>query len=124
MHKVFVYGTLLSKSVNPASRMVDAEVIGPAIAPGVIYDVAWFPGFKKDNHGPLVVGELIAVDDEGLERLDAYEGVPHLYQREEILVRDEEGKDHLAYVYVYNATPHPEDLIPSGDFIAHTMENV
>ncbi len=128
-HNVFVYGTLLSNSVNPAERMVDAEVIGPATIFGTIYNVSWFPGLKIPEvidlmMGDQVKGELITVDQEGLERLDAYEGCPHLYSRVKTVAWDESLKDEVeAYTYVYNGEVHPDDAIPAGDFIAYSKGN-
>lgn len=122
---VFVYGTLLSGSCNPAERMVDAEVVGPATAHGQIYDLGWFPGFKRQSTvegDSLVKGEVIRIDEEGLERLDAYEGVPSLYSRGEITAITDDGEAIPAYVYIYNGNVHEDDLIPHGDFIRHEAE--
>lgn len=127
---VFVYGTLLSEGSNPASAMVDAEVIGRATVPGVIYDLGWFPGFKRasvvDEDQSLVHGELIRVDEEGLERLDAYEGCPSLYHREEttvILTKDDWDDDLWAavpaYIYIYNGNVHEDDRVPTGEWIGY-----
>lgn len=123
---VFVYGTLLSGSCNPAGRMVDAEVVGPATIPGQIYDLGWYPGFKRQSvveEPSLVKGELIRIDEEGLERLDAYEGCPHLYSRAEITAITDDGEAIPAYVYEYNGNVHEDDVIPHGDFLQHEKEN-
>ncbi len=118
---VFVYGTLLSNGANPAERMVDAEVVGPASAPGIIYDLGWYPGYKADSEN-VVLGELIRIDEEGLERLDAYEGYPSLYKRLEIPVMTEDYETVPALVYVYNGNIHEDDVVPRGDWIAYAKE--
>lgn len=121
---VFVYGTLLSAATNPAERLVDAEVVTGAKVPGVIYDLGWYPGFKPlsvmaDRNGnmPEVLGELIKVDEEGLERLDAYEGCPSLYHRAETTVQTNAGEFVPAYVYVYNGNVHDDDRVVGGNWL-------
>lgn len=126
---VFVYGTLLSGASRPASAFVGADVLSTAYVPGAIYDLGWFPGFKTVSaieHGdylPEVKGELILVDEEGLERLDAYEGCPDLYSRQDITVKTEGGFFVPAFIYVYNGNVHKDDLVPHGDWLAHEKEN-
>ncbi len=122
---VFCYGTLLSQGSRPAAAFVNAEVLGKATAPGRIYDLGWFPGFKKceDIYDACeVIGELIAVDQIGLEHLDTYEGCPDLYRRDNTLVQMDDGTLKNAFVYVYNGQPHADDVIPEGDFIAYMKE--
>ncbi len=123
---VFVYGTLLSQGSNPAELMVNAEVVCPATAPGSIYDLGWYPGYKpsavdaeEDDWANGVLGELIRVDKEGLERLDSYEGYPGLYTRMEIPVTTEDYETVPALVYVYSGSIHPDDIIPHGDWLRY-----
>lgn len=124
-HNVFVYGTLLSAASNPAERLVDAKVISRGTVPGFIYDLGWFPGYKplsvleEINH---VQGELISVDQEGLERLDAYEGCPSLYRRADTTVLTEEGEYVPAQIYIYNGQVHPDDVVPHGDWISYSHD--
>jgi gamma-glutamylcyclotransferase (GGCT)/AIG2-like uncharacterized protein YtfP len=123
---VFVYGTLLSAGANPAERMVDAEVVTGAKVPGVIYDLGWYPGFKQASalDDPSdVFGELIKVDEEGIERLDAYEGAPSLYTRAETTVQTNAGEFVPAFVYVYNGNVHDDDRIVGGNWLDYEKEN-
>lgn len=128
LNYVFVYGTLLSGGSRPASSFVDATVEFTGTVPGCIYDLGWFPGFKPvdiSDFGddlPLVKGEIISVTDEGLERLDAYEGCPDLYYREMIMAMTEEGHFIPVNIYVYNGTVHEDDVIQGGDWIAYEKE--
>lgn len=125
MHKVFVYGTLRSEAARPAEKFVDAKVLSRATVPGHIYDLGWFPGFK---HGSTldsphnVVGELIEVTDEALERLDAYEGVPDLYKRESTTALTYDGEYVPCFVYVYNGQVHNNDFVPHGDWVVYAKE--
>jgi gamma-glutamylcyclotransferase (GGCT)/AIG2-like uncharacterized protein YtfP len=117
---VFVYGTLRSDGSRPASSFVDAEVVGPATVVGLIYDLGWYPGFKPapiDEEDYLVYGELILVDEKGLNALDAYEGCPDLYTRQKWYAHTEDNYLQPTFIYVYNYEIDPEDLIVSGDYI-------
>lgn len=120
---VFCYGTLLSGSSNPAERLVNAEVVCHASAPGSIYDLGWYPGYQPHINDQPVLGELIRVDKEGLERLDAYEGYPGLYTRMEVPVTTENYETVPALVYVYNGKIHPDDIIPHGDWLRYEEED-
>jgi gamma-glutamylaminecyclotransferase len=81
---LFVYGTLkLGGSNHP--RLADQLLVGPArTVPGfTLYSLGEYPGLvsaSDDDFG--VNGELWAVDDASLARLDAFEGVDEgLYAR-------------------------------------------
>ena len=123
-HRIFVYGTLLSNAMRPASKMVGATVLSRASMPGVdMYDLGWFPGLKVGTGMASVVqGEIIEVDDEGLDRLDAYEGAPQLYRRQSLYAVDEEGVPVLCQTYIYNGPVNPNDLIDSGSWIEYSKE--
>jgi gamma-glutamylcyclotransferase (GGCT)/AIG2-like uncharacterized protein YtfP len=82
--RVFVYGTLLAREPNH-HVLGGAEFLGPArTAPAFdLYSFGPYPGLVAGGQ-TRVVGELYAVDDETLARLDWLEGYPHLYDRVEI----------------------------------------
>ena len=50
--------------------------------------------------GSVVWGALYRVDENCLKKLDEYEGVPNVYWRERVVVRDDEGKEYEAWVYI------------------------
>ena len=83
-HKVFVYGTLLTGECN--AHRAGCARRQKAWALGTIYDTGWrFPAFTK-NGRTRVAGEVLTVDDDGFRSMDALEGYPRLYRREQIRV--------------------------------------
>jgi gamma-glutamylaminecyclotransferase len=93
-HRVFVYGTLLAGERNH-HVLGEAVCLGPArTAPAFeLYDFGPYPGLVAGGK-TRVVGEVYAVDDATLARLDWLEGYPHLYDRQVI---DLEEGEAIAY---------------------------
>ena len=91
-NKIFVYGTL-KRGYNMERLVPDAKFIRETILFGYdIYDLGSYPGIKvaeqSDEHYPFVRGELWQVSDEGLARLDQYEG--SAYEKIMVAVEGEE----------------------------------
>ena len=109
---LFVYGTL--KTGQQSNHLLAGqEFLGPARTLPLyrLHLVDWFSGLVLDRDNGLVVhGELWAVDEPTLARLDEYEGAPGLFDREAIAVADHFG-DVQAYVFK-GANPAGA---PSGD---------
>src|SRR4051812_17504678 len=83
-HLIFVYGSLKRGGRN-AHELAGQKFVGPARSvPGYrLFDLGESPGmvaYPADTNG--VEGEIWAVDDARLARLDRFEGTPHLYRRE------------------------------------------
>src|SRR5262245_7136486 len=61
---LFVYGTLRFEYPNPLALKLKSQavLIGKGFAPGVLYDIGWYPGavFNADSR-TRVVGELYAL---------------------------------------------------------------
>lgn len=76
---VFVYGTLKKGYPMGDWLNANAEFIGHAITPGLLYDLGAFPGlkFSSSNHDVgKVHGQVFKVSDQKvLDRMDMYEGV-------------------------------------------------
>jgi gamma-glutamylcyclotransferase (GGCT)/AIG2-like uncharacterized protein YtfP len=104
MHKVFVYGSLLSGMGNHG-LLSSAKFIGTTkTTPHFkMMDLGWFPGVVEHHEGDSIIGEVYEVDDEQLYRLDRLEGYNSsnptmgLYNKKEI--NTEFGK---AIIYIYN----------------------
>jgi gamma-glutamylaminecyclotransferase len=83
---LFFYGTL--KTGGRANHLLaGAEFLRPAWTLPLyrLYGLGPFPGLVVDRaKGMAIHGELWAVDDALLSRLDRYEGVPGLFTREAI----------------------------------------
>lgn len=122
--ELFVYGTLrkgeradLCKSQNQFS----VSFIGKDEINGKLYHLGAYPGLKLINPAqqtfdmalPSVIGEVFLVRDESVGALlDAYEGYPTLYERDQVLSK--EGR--LLWVYIYNPMVTEDQLIETGDW--------
>ena len=108
---LFFYGTL--KSGEQSNYLLaDQEFVGPARTVPLyrLYGIGWHPGLVLDRASGLAIqGELWAVDDAILARLDEYEGTPDYFRREAIAIADHFGE---VQAYFYNGTVPPD--APSG----------
>ena len=143
----FAYGSNLSQE-QMLARCPSAEVVGVARLPG--YRLA-FAGFSQAWGGAVatvlrapaayVPGILYRVSGEDLARLDAFEGVPFVYDRRRRRVRDRADAVRLAQVYAlaeegWQGIPSPEyfrtihaayrtykfDVAPLSSALAFTRE--
>jgi gamma-glutamylaminecyclotransferase len=112
-HLVFVYGTLRQAYSNH-------QLIGDAYYYGIgstrdnyaMYIASGYPYVTSTEARYPIVGELYAIDDDTLDKLDKMEGHPRYYTRREIIV-DVEGVEYVAWMYFRN----PQGtLMPSGDY--------
>lgn len=120
MHKVFVYGSLLSGFYNHVV-LGDSTLLGVSKSPKgfAMLDLGYFPGVIKDDSSKGVIGEVYEVDDAILSRLDRLEGyLAHspergLYDRIEI-----DTKFGKAIIYIYNNHygRSKENLVEGGDW--------
>lgn len=90
-HRVFVYGTLLSGCHNNrllnTAKLLEERVKTPGNL--TMINLGGYPGIIEGGN-TVVKGELYAVDDATLERLDRLEGHPQYYQRKPIIVGTED----------------------------------
>ncbi|GJM03928.1 MAG: gamma-glutamylcyclotransferase [Rhodomicrobium sp.] len=121
---IFVYGTLKRSVANPMGAMMRsyANYVAEAIIAGRIYDLGPYPGLVLEDSGTAVYGEIYEITKPNalLALLDAYEGCaqddtqPHEFVRVLATVRDTDGVDYRAWVYVYQGQVDPSWLLPSG----------
>lgn len=52
------------------------------------------------KEGAIVWGALYEITEEDLEKLNKHEGYPASYKREKLIVKDDEGKEYKAWVYL------------------------
>lgn len=119
-HLVFVYGTLRQDEVNhdllARARFVAEARTEPCFE---LFDLGPFPAMSA-NGQTAVVGELYAVDDTTLARLDRLEGHPSFYQRTEIRLDD--GQEVQTYL-MDRTRMRGRARISSGDWRArHARE--
>lgn len=109
---LFFYGTL--KTGGQSNHLLaGAEFLGPARTLPLyrMYGIDWHPGLVVDQaNGTSIHGELWAVDDGLLARLDEFEGVSELFTRDAVAIADHFGE---VQVYFFNGVV-PADS-PCGD---------
>jgi len=127
IHRVFVYGTLLSGEGNHRRFMGEnATFVGPAFAPGFslfTHHGAFFPimaSVPACEPVAEVRGEVYEVNDETLASLDRLEGVPHHYQRVEITLTD--GSMAWAYTQPLRKATLSGARAIGGDWRAYLIE--
>lgn len=121
MHKVFVYGTLLSGMGN--NRLLkNSNLLGKAVTTNPHYlmiNLGWFPGVIEDIDGIKINGEVYEVDDDTLTNLDHLEGynslnpTSGLYNRKTI---DTNFGKAIIYIYNNRRAYHPSSVIKNGDW--------
>lgn len=96
LHRVFVYGSLKCGFEHHA-ELTGARLERLACtAPGFrLVDCGRYPALVRAPSG-VVYGEVHVVDSQLLARLDAFEDVPRLYQRER--VRLDDGSEAWAWL--------------------------
>ena len=114
MHVIFAYGTLRHGQGNHG-LLAAAQACGAAqTRVGYhLYYLGAYPGMVHEADG-YVVGELYAVDDDTLARIDALEEHPDYYRRQRIHLDD--GREVWAWLLPMDdvgAAPR----IPSGDWL-------
>jgi gamma-glutamylcyclotransferase (GGCT)/AIG2-like uncharacterized protein YtfP len=118
-HVIFVYGTLRKGQWNHhllvSSKFIEMAKTKRRYA---LYG-SGVPFLSRTKALTQVTGEVYAVDDGTLERLDDLEGHPNAYKREQAEVVLDDGTELKAWIYFYDRA-HGE-LIESGDFLQNTQ---
>jgi gamma-glutamylcyclotransferase (GGCT)/AIG2-like uncharacterized protein YtfP len=126
---LFVYGTLLSASLHPMARRLQAQarLLGNGSVPGLLYDFGAYPCAK---FGPelkqRVLGEVFALraGDPLLAAIDDYEDCANESEsqfglrRIKVAVTLDTGRRFEAWTYGLHQVPRPGRPIMSGDWIA------
>lgn len=110
---LFVYGTL-KRGCKNHRQLAGQRFLGEArTVPGYrLYDLGDYPGMVEvPEDGEGVWGEIWAVDEVALARLDAFEGVGEgLYRREPVRLLSPHGGGAMGvetYLYVRNFSGRP-----------------
>lgn len=113
MSRFFFYGTLKTGySANDLLRGAPSLGAITTHARYHLYRIAGFPGMVVGEATGGVRGELFEVEDECIEDLDQYEGVPHLFRREQIDLAD----GTKAWAYLYNRPIGDRKEIKNGEW--------
>jgi gamma-glutamylcyclotransferase (GGCT)/AIG2-like uncharacterized protein YtfP len=91
---VFIYGTL---KIDCCNHHVLRNIIGEIQRPIQVTTVNKYPLYKSEHYFPYledqpgigknIIGQLVEIDDDDLDKLDQFEGVPSLYKRGTIMVQ-------------------------------------
>ena len=113
IHRVFVYGTL-RRGAAQAGRMSDARWLGAGRVRGDLFRISWYPCVVLREEGDFVTGDVFAIDDDLLRKLDAYEGDE--YRRVRVMVEGDTPGE--AWMWEWAGEVPAESLIASGDWLA------
>ena len=101
---VFVYGTM-KRGMENHDRLKDAKYLGKYESirhlPMVADSSGYFPYVLNDKKGGFRIrGELYEIRHKTLMKaMDLFEGVPELYTRSKIYVKNKDAKTALAWIY-------------------------
>lgn len=116
-HNIFVYGSLRRGGWN--HHILAGAAFGGAAQTVEAYSLR-VDGLPMVHDAPPVSrihGELYAVDDEGLMRLDALEGHPHLYERRQVDVHRQGDEPGRAWLYFCRQDDPGGELLEHGDYM-------
>jgi gamma-glutamylaminecyclotransferase len=117
-HLIFTYGTLMRDEINhgllATARFVAEAHTEPCFE---LFDLGHFPAMSMGGQ-TVVRGEVYAVDDQTLVRLDRLEGHPEFYQRTPIRLAD--GREVQTYL-MNDVKTRRRPAILSGDWRAYRV---
>lgn len=126
---LFVYGTLLPGLAPPDVQPLIQRLqpLGPAGAPGRLYDLGEYPGAIFDPSSETrIAGYAFALPNDGpalLEQFDAYEGflpdnaLQSLFVRVRQTVTLADGRVVVCWAYHYNRAVGQAPLVADGDYV-------
>jgi len=123
---LFVYGTLRKETARHDLLQQLCEFIGIGTLQACLYQISYYPGLiKSDDPRQNVLGEVYRIKNHEMlfAELDDYEecsssfSEPHEYVRRQQMIMLSDGRQVLAWVYLYNRSTTGLKLITSGDFL-------
>lgn len=125
---LFVYGTLRRDTQSEMYHLLArfANFLGDATFQGELYLVDYYPGVVPSTRSEATVrGEVYRLFDPAkvLQKLDEYEEcgpeflqpAEYVRRKEHVLLKD--GRDIVAWIYIYNRSTDGLRRIESGDFL-------
>lgn len=117
--KMFVYGALRRGASNHW-RINGAEFLGETTLKGTLVKIDWYPGLVLSGKTP-VLGEVYAVDEELLAKLDEFEGLTNgsnegEYARVTAVVKVGSAK-HEVCVYEWQKGVADYEVVSNGDWL-------
>lgn len=88
-----------------------------------VYSTSWRGGVANIEENPesTVYGAVYLLDEAQLEKLDRYEGVPHLYHRRKVTVETDKTQ---VEAYVYVGTNPRQKVVPSSEYFALVVKGL
>ena len=105
MHKVFVYGTLMTGFENHL-YMSKSRLLGKGTTIKKFFMTARFIPFVSEmehENSNYILGEVYEVDSQSLNAIDRLEGHPDFYERKEVDVRLDDGSTMKCWMYINNS---------------------
>lgn len=117
-HTLFVYGTL-KRNCSNSHLLQSAQYLGEGITREqyAMY-VQGIPYVLKTEQRYCIHGELYTIDNKTLKRLDALEGHPDWYHREQVAILDANNQVITAWIYLY--PDRVGTLNPDGRYVQFT----
>ena len=124
LRKIFVYGSLNTPSNKFSRRLVkNSEQLWRGEIAGRLYYIGNYPGAVESNSAHKIYGKIYRINNANIfSELDKYEEYnktqpqKSLFIRKAVLVKDNKGKIHRAWVYFYNRPVKAKKLIKRGDY--------
>jgi gamma-glutamylcyclotransferase (GGCT)/AIG2-like uncharacterized protein YtfP len=134
IYNLFVYGSLRSGFRNPIYQYLTKyfHLLGEALVKGKLYDMGEYPVALPADEEKFISGELYTVNNprefswaigqlDDYEGLNAEEGEPSLYKREEVIAY-QDGKPVVAWIYWFNGDATDKPVIESGDLMQYLQQ--
>ena len=103
--KIIVYGTL-KRGFHNHRYCRNAVSIRECTIVGALFDTGWgFPAFRPDLGTDRIGAEIVEVPVRDIPAIDRLEGVPHLYEKQQIECELPDGTTEEATVYVMAHLP-------------------
>jgi gamma-glutamylcyclotransferase (GGCT)/AIG2-like uncharacterized protein YtfP len=133
-YKLFVYGSLRSGFRNPVYQYLTKyfHLIGEAVVKGKLYDLGEYPAAAPSTEEKFISGELYCINNpeefswaigqlDDYEGLNAEEGEPVLYKREEVTAY-RKSEPHTAWIYWFNGDISGKPEIETGDLLQYLQQ--
>lgn len=121
----FAYGSNLNHK-QMKERCPNSKFFKRAYLEGYMFVYDGYSPYRKGavaniipKEKSIVWGAIWEIDDHCLKELDRYEGYPHVYDRKEVCVKDDDGNEYKAWVYYREGE---KEGIPSSEYRKTILE--
>lgn len=111
-HYMFAYGANTNKE-SMSERCPGAVCIGPAWVNGYSFRWRQHADIELADDDDYALGLLWELNNEHLENLDHFEGYPHYYFRQRVIIKTS-SKDYVGWAYMMTEQNH--ESLPSNGY--------